>query len=142
MDESFADFLQRNKADLGVTDASLNYIPGNDRIYESFANDIPRSYAPLVVNLLKRIRVLIYNGQNDFVVNTAGVLTYLNGLNWEGVPRWKRTRKEIWTIHGEIKGWAKVAGNLWFAFVNGAGHMVPSDQPEAAFNLLGHFIYN
>lgn len=26
--------------------------------------------------------------------------------------------------------------------VNGAGHMVPTDQPEAAFTMLGHFLYN
>ena len=26
--------------------------------------------------------------------------------------------------------------------VNGAGHMVPTDQQEAAFTLLGKFIHN
>ncbi len=26
--------------------------------------------------------------------------------------------------------------------VNGAGHMVPTDKPDAAFTLLGHFIHN
>jgi len=79
--------------------------------------------------LRRRIRVLIYNGQNDFVVNTAGVLNYLNSLNWESINYWKRARKEIWTIHGAVSGWAKIYNNLWFALVNGAGHMVPTDQP-------------
>lgn len=81
-------------------------------------------------------------GQNDVVVNTAGVLQYLNGLNWEGIGAWKRTIKQIWTRYGEVKGWAKVSGNLWSVMVNGAGHMVPTDQPEAAFTMLGHFIAN
>ena len=98
------------------------------------------SYASDVIVALRNTKVLIYNGQDDPVVNTPGVLQYLNALNWEGLSRWKRTRKEIWTIHGENAGWAKVSGNLWFALVNGAGHMVPSDQPERAFNLIGHFI--
>ena len=35
-----------------------------------------------------------------------------------------------------------VVGNLWFVLVNHAGHMVPTDQPEAAFNMLGHFVFN
>ncbi len=96
-----------------------------------------------MVNLLnKRIRVLIYNGQDDFVVNTAGVLAYLNGLNWSGIPQWKRTSKKIWRLYGENKGWAKVHNNLWFVLVNHAGHMVPTDQPESAYSLLGHFIYD
>lgn len=41
-----------------------------------------------------------------------------------------------------MKGWAKVYNNLWFVFVNKAGHMVPADQPESAFNMLGHFIFD
>ena len=86
--------------------------------------------------------MLIYNGQNDVVVNTAGVMQYLNSMNWEGTNRWKWTRKEIWTRYGEVKGWAKVAGNLWFVFANNAGHLVPIDQPEAAFSMFGHFVFN
>ena len=45
-------------------------------------------------------------------------------------------------MNGEVKGWAKVSGNLWFVLVNGAGHMVPTDQPKSAFSMMGHFLYN
>ncbi|CAM6000275.1 unnamed protein product, partial [Sphagnum balticum] len=77
----------------------------------------------------------------DLVVNTAGVLQYLNSLNWlSGIVAWKRAKKQVWTINGQVVGWTKVYGNLWFALVNRAGHMVPTDQPVAAFNLLGHFL--
>lgn len=72
---------------------------------------------------------MIYNGQNDVVVNNPGVLQYLNSLAWSGIGPWKRTRKQIWTRSGQVHGWAKVSGNLWFVMVNGAGHMVPTDQP-------------
>ena len=41
-----------------------------------------------------------------------------------------------------MAGWAKIAHNLWFVLVNGAGHMVPSDQPIRAYIMLGHFINN
>jgi hypothetical protein len=57
-------------------------VPGNEDIYNSFANDVSRSYAGDVINILRKIKVLIYNGQDDFVVNTPGVLNYLNALNW------------------------------------------------------------
>lgn len=88
------------------------------------------------------MKVLIYNGQNDVVVNNAGVLQYLNSLGWKDIGSWKRTQKQLWTIYGEVVGWVKASGNLTFAMVNGAGHMVPTDRPEAAFTLLGHFIHN
>ena len=139
IDESFAEFLNQHKSDFG---ANVDYIPGNDQIYTAFASDVSRSYAADVIIALRNIPVLIYNGQNDVVVNTAGVLQYLNSLNWEGIQQWKRKEKEIWTIYGEVAGWAKVSGNLWFVLVNGAGHMVPSDQGHAAFNMMGHFFNN
>lgn len=90
IDESFADFLNKNKAEFG---ASVDFIPGNDQIYTAFANDVSRSYASDVIVCLRNVSVLIYNGQNDVVVNTAGVLQYLNSLNWEGIQNWKRTPK-------------------------------------------------
>ena len=121
----------------------MYFVPGNDDIYDSFAGDISRSYAGDVAWLLKNnARVMIYNGQDDFVVNTPGVLNYLNSLSWDSIGNWKRTRKQVWTIRGEVKGWAKVFNNLWFVLVNHAGHMVPTDQPDAAFNMLGHFVFD
>lgn len=141
-DDTFATFLNDSRVSLGV-DESTYFIPGNDHVYNHFAADISRSYAGDVIALLKlRQRILIYNGQDDFVVNTPGVLNYLNDLNWVDIPRWKRAQKQIWTIHGAVAGWAKIYNNLWFVLVNHAGHMVPADQPERAFNMLGHFVFN
>lgn len=71
--------------------ATVDYLSGNPNIYEAFGADISKSYANDVVEILKKIRVLIFNGQNDVVVNTAGVLQYLNGLNWDGATKWKST---------------------------------------------------
>lgn len=138
-DGSFADFLQANRASLGVPQ-EISYIPGNGQVYDSFHNDISVSYASDVVILLRNIKVLIYNGQEDYVVNTAGVLNYINSLQWSSIANWKRARKEVWRVNKEIKGWAKTYGNLWFVLVNKAGHLVPTDQPQSAFNMLGHFI--
>lgn len=82
-----------------------------------------------MIAVLRSIKVLIFNGQIDVIVNTAGVLQYLNSLNWEGINQWKRSPKQIWTNYGQVVGWVKNSGNLWFALVNGAGHMVPTDKP-------------
>lgn len=95
LDESFASFLNTNKAEF---DASVDFISGNDAIYTAFGGDITRSYATDVVVALKNIKVLIYNGQNDVVVNNPGVLQYINSLSgWSEIFQWKRTQKAIWT---------------------------------------------
>jgi len=48
----------------------------------------------------------------------------------------------VWTVNNKVQGWAKTYGNLWFVLVNKAGHMVPTDNPSAAFSMMGHFITN
>ena len=126
IDRSFVQFLNANKAEFGATQ---DYLNGNPQIYAAFGADISKSYASDVSTMLLMTKVLIYNGQNDVVVNTAGVLHYLNNLKWNGAQLWRNTEKRIWTSMGDVRGWAKVAGNLWFVFLNGAGHMVPTDQP-------------
>lgn len=76
------------------------------------------------------------------MVNTAGVLNYLNSLTWENIGSWKRAKKQVWTINNQVRGWAKTSGNLWFVLVNKAGHLVPTDQPESAFIMMGHFLHD
>ncbi len=39
-----------------------------------------------------------------------------------------------------MRGWVKTWNNLWFVFVNKAGHLVPKDQPRSSFNMMNHFI--
>jgi carboxypeptidase C (cathepsin A) len=82
LDESYAKILNDSKEAFNV---SVDFIPGNDAIYTAFGPDISKSYAKRVVDVLRRIKVLIYNGQNDVVVNNPGVMQYLNRLNWEGI---------------------------------------------------------
>ena len=89
-DVSFAEFLNKNRAEFG---ASVEYIMSNEQVYSAFAKDISKSYASDVILALRNIKVLIYNGQNDVVVNTAGVMQYLNSLNWDGIHQWKRKTK-------------------------------------------------
>lgn len=61
---------------------NIDYIYASDQVYDSFHADTSKSYASDLIILLRNIRVIVYNGQNDYVVNTAGVLQYLNSLNW------------------------------------------------------------
>jgi hypothetical protein len=69
----------------------VEYIPGNEFVYTAFGADISKSYAQDVIDVLGQVKVLIYNGQDDVVVNTPGVLQYINSLNWNGIAQWKRS---------------------------------------------------
>lgn len=89
-------YLQEKKKSFGVPDW-LNYVDDNQQMYEDFAADISTSFKRQLERVLTaNIRTLIYNGQNDLIVNTAGVLSYLNTLEWQYINEWKQKPKKLW----------------------------------------------
>jgi len=59
----------------------MNYVDDNQVMYNDFAEDLSISFKSQLQRLLSLVdKTLIYNGQNDFIVNTAEILTYLNPL--------------------------------------------------------------
>ena len=127
-DFSMDKYVQNYKKQLGVKD-EVDYIPENEAVYNSFREDLMKSFTKSLLQTLTSVRVLIYSGQNDYVVNSAGVQNYLNALGWSRINTWKSSKKQVWRVHNEVRGWAKTYGNLWFVLVNGAGHKITSDQP-------------
>ncbi len=45
---------------------------------------------------------MIVSGQQDYIVNSAGVQNYLNILNWPRVNSWKSTKRVNWQQKVEI----------------------------------------
>lgn len=136
-------YLQDKKKNFGVPDW-LDYVDNNDQMYIDFNVDLASSYRRELQNILNRgLKVMIYNGQNDFIVNTPGVLNYLNALSWTYSKQWKAKDKTTWKEFGnENLGWSKSYRNLIFVLVRDAGHLLPSDQPRAAWLMLSKYFLN
>jgi len=98
------------------------------------------SCADLFPTLLERLRVLIYNGIYDMDCNFMGTDAWLATLDWPGAATFRRTPRTPWLDNGKLLGQARSVGNLTQVLVNGAGHLVPMDQPEAALSLLDRFL--
>ena len=113
-------------------------------MYYDFNADLSASYKrELQVLLNLDIQVLLYNGQNDFIVNTAGVLSYINTLQWQHIKEWKAKPKKMWKENNSKNlGWYKNYRNLIFLQMKDAGHLLPSDQPRAAWMMLGKYFLN
>jgi carboxypeptidase C (cathepsin A) len=86
---SYSIYLQNNKRKFGVPDW-VNYIEDNRQMYADFSSDFSLSYRKSLEFILSmNIQTLVYNGQNDFIVNTPGVISYLHALEWEYLKQWK-----------------------------------------------------
>ena len=55
-----------------------------DNVYEAMYTDFMRPYVPLVEDLLQRnIYVMVYNGQNDLIVQTPGTFKWAEKVHYK-----------------------------------------------------------
>ncbi len=94
--EKYDKYVEANKAEFGVP-ANKKFVHSDQEMYYAFNADLSKSFKPQLQRILDMdIKTLIYNGQNDFIVNTAGVLTYLNTVKWKNGKQWRSTKKTMW----------------------------------------------
>jgi carboxypeptidase C (cathepsin A) len=136
----YGNYIQDKKKNFGVPDW-LNYNDDNEKMYDDFAADISTSFKRELERILTLgVKTLIYNGQNDVIINTPGTLAYLNSLEWTNSKQWKAAPKKTWSEYGSTNlGWYKRYGNLNFVLVRNAGHLVPADQPQSAWRMLNRY---
>jgi carboxypeptidase C (cathepsin A) len=85
------------------------------------------------------LKVLIYNGQDDLIVNTPGIEGMINSLNVDG---FSAAKKVNWNVQGQLAGYAQNAGNFTFVVILKSGHMAPFDQPVNAKDMINRFVNN
>ncbi|KAG5343262.1 VCP carboxypeptidase, partial [Acromyrmex heyeri] len=111
-------------------------------VEEHLKEDVMQSIIPLLIDLLQHYRVLIYNGQLDIIVAYPLTENYLKNLQWPGADKYKKASRKIWMVGNKVAGYTKSVDNLTEVLVRNAGHMVPSDQPKWALDLITRFTHN
>lgn len=78
-----------------------------------------------VAELLHRgVRVLIYAGENDFICNWIGNELWSKEMDWAGHADFASQPLVDWFIDGNAVGKTRTSGNLTFATIHSAGHLV------------------
>ncbi|CAF5084329.1 unnamed protein product, partial [Rotaria sp. Silwood1] len=70
-------------------------------------------------------------------------LNWISDLQWSHSNEYKNATRQIWKVDSrddQIAGYIKIVSKLMLASIRNAGHMVPTDQPRAMFDLLKRFI--
>ncbi|KAF2881564.1 hypothetical protein ILUMI_24599 [Ignelater luminosus] len=117
-------------------DIEWNFI--NDDIYCALQGDLMRPVTPAIETILNEtdIKIIVYNGVFDFLVNTAGTVMWLDNLKWKGSSEWHEKAKQPLEINMVNEGYVKEVGNLVFYTVLRAGHSVPVDNVVAMEEIL------
>ena len=98
----------------------------NDTVYDYYRADIMNSsivYLPSI--LASGVTIMIYNGQDDLIVNTPGIENMKANINWPGASKFLNAPKTNWMVNGNVAGYAQSAQNLTFVVVLASGHMAP-----------------
>lgn len=137
-DNAMGEFLQR--ADLRkaihVGNNTFHGLDGENKVEIHLKKDVMASVAHLVSQLLSYYRTVIYNGQLDIIVAYPLTENFLDRLKFKNSDDYKKAVRNVWRVGNEIAGYSKEAGNLVNVLVRNAGHMVPTDQPKWALDLI------
>lgn len=67
----------------------------------------------LVEELLRyKVHVLIYNGQNDLIVETPGTFRWVERLYYDNFEQFRSTLFKVWKTGNKTSGYYKEAGYL------------------------------
>uniref|UniRef100_A0A4W3J057 Carboxypeptidase n=1 Tax=Callorhinchus milii TaxID=7868 RepID=A0A4W3J057_CALMI len=102
-----------------------------------------RLYADMKDQYLKLLnawqyRILVYNGDVDMACNFMGDQWFV-----ESLQQLVTVNRRPWLYNkgvNQIGGFVKEFSNLAFVTIKGAGHMVPTDKPQAAFTIFSRFL--
>lgn len=106
---------------------------GNQIHYTSTRKNLPRDTYP---GLVKRLRVLVYNGDWDACVPYTDGEAWTEGMGYAVAKPW-----HAWTYKAgtQVAGWATryaTPTNFTFITVKGGRHEVPETAPEQALEML------
>nr|CAH7730060.1 unnamed protein product [Callosobruchus chinensis] len=101
-----------------------------------------KSMAPWFVEVANHYRVLLYTGQLDIIVAYPLTLNFLENVEFNGIQEYREAKRDKWYVGQEVAGYSKTGGNFTEVLVRNAGHMVPTDQPKWAEDLIYRFTRN
>ncbi|XP_057329621.1 venom serine carboxypeptidase-like [Microplitis mediator] len=121
---------------------SVPFEYANKTVGNYLRHEFTESHAHTVAALLPHYKVLLYNGQVDIIVPYPFLVNFIQKLQWPGADDYKKAQRNIWRVNGQVAGYVKIVHNLIEVLVRNAGHLVPTDQPEWALDLITQFTHH
>ncbi|KAK9935322.1 hypothetical protein M0R45_022428 [Rubus argutus] len=92
--------------------------------------DNMKSVKYMVELLVKRSKVLLYQGQFDLWDGVFSTEAWVKTLEWEEIGKFLAAERRVWRVRGdELAGYVQTWESLSNVVVSRAGHLVPADQP-------------
>ncbi|EAR83464.2 serine carboxypeptidase family protein (macronuclear) [Tetrahymena thermophila SB210] len=141
-DDKIEKFIQRPDVQQLLNLKDKKWVPCSNQVSEALKNLTYRSSAnELVKTISSKIKILIYNGDQNFQNNYLGAEKWAENLEWSGKNYFNAANYDIFNMSGKDIGKIKIVENLNFLIVFGAGQKVFKDQPQSASIMMNQFIF-
>lgn len=94
----------------------------------------------LLPDLLEKVPILFFAGDQDLICNHVGIERMIENLEWNGSTGFGNISAQDWHVDGKRAGTWTTSRNLTYVKVSDASHMVPYDQPLASHDMLVRFL--
>ena len=115
----------------------------NGNVYSSVLStgDWMKPIHRVIPDILNEMPVGIYAGDADYICNWLGNRAWTEALEWSGKAAFNSAPVRSLSISGRDEyGKVKSSGGFTFMQIYEAGHMVPTDQPEASLDFFNRWI--
>jgi len=143
---SLAEFMNGEVRDiLGDIPSGVTWGGQAGEVFRSLKADFMRSAVEEVDNLLKKgVNITVYNGQLDLICCTRGTEAWMKMLTWSGMRAFYGAPRQPLYPPGtslQTGAFLKRQDNFAVYHIMEAGHMVPSDVPLMASEILSRILW-
>jgi len=134
-------YLQQTAVRSALHVGTYGYQDYNQTTEFYLMHDWMKSVAHLMPTLLNNYKVMTYNGQYDIILGPPAAEKYYRTMDWDGKNDYLRAKKKLWSPPtAPVAGYVRSARNYRQVVLLHAGHMVPADQPLAAYDMITRFV--
>lgn len=123
----------------------VGHKPYNDGsiVEKHLINDVMDTVKPWIEELLDAdYRILFYSGQLDVIVAAPLTENFLRKMHWKRSTEYNHSKRHIWKLNEKyVAGYVRHVDNIVYVVIRNAGHMVPYDQPETAYEMITRFVH-
>nr|XP_023913938.1 serine carboxypeptidase-like 50 [Quercus suber]POF08744.1 serine carboxypeptidase-like 50 [Quercus suber] len=124
---------------LGLNTSKIYDLCSND-VATALHDDFMKSVKFMVEFLVKKSKVLLYQGHFDLRDSVLSTEAWVKTIKWEGLNQFLMANRKVWRVNGELAGYVQKWGNLSHVVVLGAGHLVPTDKAVSSQAMMEDWI--
>ncbi|KAJ1689720.1 hypothetical protein LUZ63_013875 [Rhynchospora breviuscula] len=94
----------------------------------------------MVEELLRKTRVLLYQGIYDLRDGVVSTEAWMKQMNWNGLEGFMEAERKVWKVDRELFGYVQRYLNLSHVVISGAGHLVPADKGRSAQTMIEDWV--